>query len=313
MFGVIAWDLMLLKREMRLSSGISTATPTCLLALLLLAAMLYNLGAQQSSSSSIVSYPDTQDGLEHFAKDLLKAHKQGNQPDEVRRLVQSLALPNLRAWFSTVFGERAYEPLAQAYFTNQAALLQQVDAAVVVAAREGFSEIRAKKYEKSCDDSAGELTFPLLMARITPVPLYELRMMGASSFRRISIFAYVDGTFRYVGPLNISDEFAPAKDVKPPARIQLKGDVQAAKNRKKVAPSYPDAARREGLEGTVRLHAIIGTDGSVQQVRVIRGYCSLSEVSLPAVKQWRYTPTLLNGEPVEVDTTIDVIFALRRR
>jgi hypothetical protein len=68
------------------------------------------------------------------------------------------------------------------------------------------------------------------------VPLYELRMMGASSFRRISIFAYVDGTFRYVGPLNISDEFAPAKDVKPPARIQLKGDVQAAKNRKKVAP-----------------------------------------------------------------------------
>jgi TonB family protein len=298
---------------MRLSSGISIAISACVLSVLLLVAMPCNLGAQQASFSSIATYPDTQDGLEHFAKDLLKAHKLGNQPDEVQRLVQSLALPNPRAWFSMVFGEHAYEALAQAYSRNQDALLQGVDAAVVTAARDGYSEIRAKKYEKSCDDNAGELTFPLLMARITPAPLYELRMINASSFQRISIFAHVDGTFRYVGPLNIPDEFAPAEDVKPPARIQLQGNVQASKIIKRVAPSYPDGARRERLEGTVRFHAIIGTDGSVQQVRVIRGYCSLSEISLPAVKQWRYTPTLLNGEPVEVDTTIDVIFSLRHR
>jgi TonB family protein len=298
---------------MRLSSGISIAISACVLSVLLLVAMPCNLGAQQASFSSIANYPDTQDGLEHFAKDLLKAHKLGNQPDEVQRLVQSLALPNPRAWFSMVFGEHAYEALAQAYSRNQDALLQGVDAAVVTAARDGYSEIRAKKYEKSCDDNAGELTFPLLMARITPAPLYELRMINASSFQRISIFAHVDGTFRHVGPLNIPDEFAPAEDVKPPARIQLQGNVQASKIIKRVAPSYPDGARRERLEGTVRFHAIIGTDGSVQQVRVIRGYCSLSEISLPAVKQWRYTPTLLNGEPVEVDTTIDVIFSLRHR
>jgi len=281
------------------------------LPLLLLAVTPSNLNAQRTNSSSVLAYPDTQDGLEHFAKDLLKAHKQDIQPDEVRRLVQSLSLPNPRAWFSMVFGEHAYEPLVEAYSRNQDSLLQEVDAVVVAAARDGFSEIRAKKYEKSCDDMAGELTFPLLMARIVPVPLYELRMMGASSFRRISIFAYVEGAFRYVGPLNIPDEFAPAPGVKPTARIQLPGNVQAAKNTKKVAPSYPDAARRERLEGTVRFQAIIGTDGSVRQVRAIRGYCSLSEVSLPAVKQWRYTPTLVNGEPVEVDTTIDVIFSLR--
>jgi len=298
---------------MKLPSGISIAISACVLSVLLLVAMPCSLGAQQASFSSIANYPDTQDGLEHFAKDLLKAHKPGNQPDEVQRLVLSLALPNPRAWFSMVFGEHAYEPLAQAYARNQTSLLQEVDAAVVTAARDGYSEIRAKKYEKSCDDSAGELTFPLLMARITPVPLYELRMINTSSFRRISIFAHVDGTFRYVGPLNIPNEFAPAKDAKPPARIEVKGDVQASKTLKKVSPSYPDAARREGLEGTVRLHAIIGKDGGVQQVRVIRGYCSLSEVSLPAVKQWRYTPTLLNGEPVEVDTTIDVIFNLRHQ
>jgi len=151
------------------------------------------------------------------------------------------------------------------------------------------------------------------MSRVTPVPLYELRMMGANSFRRISTFAYVDGGFRYVGTLNIPDEFArsPAPNLIP--RVQIKGDVQAGKILKKVAPTYPEVARRERLQGTVRLHAIIGRDGSIEQLRVIRGYCSLAEVSLPAAKQWRYTPTTLNGEPVEVDTTIDVIFTLRKR
>lgn len=296
---------------MRLSSGVSVIVPAYVLSVLLLGAMPSSLSAQKTRSSPIANYPDTQDGLERFVKDLLEAHKQ-DQPDEVRKLVQDLSLPNPPAWFAMAFGEHAYEALAQAYSRNQDALLQEVDAAVVAATREGFSEIRAKKYEKSCDDMAGELTFPLLIARIVPVPLYELRMMGARSFRRLSIFAYVDGAFRYVGPLNIPDEFA-TKDAKPPARIQVKGDVQASKSLKKVSPSYPDAARREGLEGTVRLHAIIGKDGGVQQVRVVRGYCSLSEVSLPVVKQWRYTPTLLNGEPVEVDTTIDVIFSLRHR
>jgi len=289
-----------------------TAVSACKLALLVLASLPCTLRAQQTSSSSIVSYADTREGLEHFAKDLLKAHKPGNPPDEVPRLVQSLALPNPIAWFSTVFGEHTYEPLAEAYSANQASLLQAVDAAVVIAARDGFNEIQARKYEKSCDDSAGELTFPVLMARVTPVPLYELRMMNGNSFRRISMFAYVAGTFRYIGPLNIRDEFDPPKETRRPVRIQLKGNVQASKVIQKVVPNYPEAARREHLEGTVQLHAIIGTDGTVQHVRVVRGYCSLAEVSLPAVKQWRYTPTLISGEPVEVDTTIDVIFSLRR-
>jgi protein TonB len=298
---------------MKLTSGILASISVCALSVLQLAAMPCNLGAQQTNSLSIPNYPDTQGGLEHLAKDLIKARESGNSSGEVQRLVQSLALPNPREWFSKVFGEHAYEPLAQAYSNDQASLLQAVEAAVVTAARDGFTEIRAKKYEKSCDDSAGEFTFPLLMARITPVLLYELRMMNANSFRRISIFAHVDGTFRYVGPLNIPNEFDSAKDSNPPVRVEVKGDVQAARLLKRVSPSYPEEARREGLEGTVRLHAIIGSDGAVQQVRVIRGYCSLSEVSLPAVKQWHYSPTLLNGEPVEVDTTIDVIFSLRRR
>jgi protein TonB len=86
--------------------------------------------------------------------------------------------------------------------------------------------------------------------------------------------------------------------------------VQAAKLIKRVQPTYPMLAREEHLSGTVRLHAIIGTDGSVQSLHVARGPCSLAKASIDAVRQWRYQPTMINGVPVEVDTEIDVIFNL---
>jgi len=64
------------------------------------------------------------------------------------------------------------------------------------------------------------------------------------------------------------------------------------------------------VEGVVCLHAIIGKDGAIRELSVISGPDLLTDASMKAVRQWRYMPTLLNGEPVEVDTTIDVIFAL---
>jgi protein TonB len=60
------------------------------------------------------------------------------------------------------------------------------------------------------------------------------------------------------------------------------------------------------------LHAIIAKDGTVQQLEVMSGHPLLVQAALDAVRQWRYQPTLLNGEPVEVDTTVDVIFSLNQ-
>ena len=96
------------------------------------------------------------------------------------------------------------------------------------------------------------------------------------------------------------------------SRIRQGGNVQAAKLMNKVQPSYPPLARQTRISGTVRLHAIIGKDGNVQQLTLESGHPLLVQAALDAVKQWRYQPTLLNGEPVEVDTTIDVIFSLNQ-
>jgi periplasmic protein TonB len=86
--------------------------------------------------------------------------------------------------------------------------------------------------------------------------------------------------------------------------------VMAAALIHKVQPEYPTLARNIHLAGAVYLRAVIGTDGTVRQLEVISGHPILANSALQAVRQWRYQPTRLNGEPVEVETFITVNFVL---
>jgi protein TonB len=95
-----------------------------------------------------------------------------------------------------------------------------------------------------------------------------------------------------------------------PSRIKLGGQVQAAKIVAQPQPLYPALARQARIQGNVVLHAIIDKDGRVGQLEVVSGHPLLVQSALDAVKQWRYQPTQLNGDPVEVDTTITVSFVL---
>ena len=77
-----------------------------------------------------------------------------------------------------------------------------------------------------------------------------------------------------------------------------------------VKPQYPALARQARIQGTVVLQAVIGKDGTVQNLRVLSGHPMLTAAAIDAVKQWQYKPFYLNGEPVEVDTQINVNFTL---
>lgn len=81
---------------------------------------------------------------------------------------------------------------------------------------------------------------------------------------------------------------------------------------RKVTPTYPPIAIQARVQGAVVLHAIIGRDGSVQQLQVVTGPALLTRAAVQAVQQWHYRPYLLNGEPVEVETQITVNFALNQ-
>jgi periplasmic protein TonB len=102
----------------------------------------------------------------------------------------------------------------------------------------------------------------------------------------------------------------PPPKPKTPKRIRVGGQVEAAKLIYKPTPEYPPLAKMARIQGTVRLEAIISKDGTIQDLKVLSGHPLLVKAALDAVKQWRYQPTLLNGEPVEVVTEIDVNFTL---
>ena len=96
----------------------------------------------------------------------------------------------------------------------------------------------------------------------------------------------------------------------PPERLPLSADVTAGNIISQVQPQYPELARQARISDTVLFEAVIGRDGSIQNLRVVRGHPLLAPAAEEAVRQWRYRPTMMNGEPVEVVTTISVTFSL---
>ena len=95
-----------------------------------------------------------------------------------------------------------------------------------------------------------------------------------------------------------------------PKRIRLGGQVEAAKLIFQPQPEYPPLAKMARIQGTVRLDAVISKDGTIQDLKAVSGHPLLVKSAMDAVARWRYQPTLLNGEPVEVVTEIDVNFTL---
>ena len=97
-----------------------------------------------------------------------------------------------------------------------------------------------------------------------------------------------------------------------PKRIRIPAQMAEANLVYDVTPKYPPEAGRERIEGTVVLLAVIGKDGAVEDVRVKSGLPLLAQAAIEAVKQWRYRPYLVNGEPVEIDSQITINFTLSK-
>jgi periplasmic protein TonB len=101
-------------------------------------------------------------------------------------------------------------------------------------------------------------------------------------------------------------------DIRPQAPHRLvMTHLESAMLIHRVEPIYPPLARQIHREGQVELHAIIATDGTIQSLQVVSGDTLFLQSAVDAVRQWRYRPTVLNGQPVEIDTYITVIYTLQ--
>jgi TonB family protein len=267
-----------------------------------------------------LDYPDSTHGLERLARDILKAEKEGHD-SRASELAQSMVLPDPAAWYVQTFGPDIARDEGAKYIAGRNTLPKQILKFFFDAIQGDFTDVTAARFGENCDDNAGESAFGTLQLRLQPVPLYELRLRNGDRFLRLFAVVYVDGAFRYAVAPRVPDHFpyvqrhtevASAPPDKNPNLVRVGGNVQAARIVRRVQPEYPETARREHLQGTVRLHAIIGKDGSISQLVVLHGYCTLAKSSIQAVSQWRYMPTMLLSQPVQVDTTIDVIFSLNR-
>ena len=95
-----------------------------------------------------------------------------------------------------------------------------------------------------------------------------------------------------------------------PQRVRISQGVTRGLLIQKVEPQYPPLARAARVQGDVVLSAVIDTNGQITNLQLMSGHPMLVPAAIAAVKQWRYKPYLLNGQPVEVETTITVIFSL---
>jgi protein TonB len=95
-----------------------------------------------------------------------------------------------------------------------------------------------------------------------------------------------------------------------PTRVRVSSGVQSGLLIRKVQPNYPPLARQARIQGVVVLQAQISKDGNIENLQLISGHPMLAPAAIEAVKQWKYKPYLLNGEPVEVETQVQVNFTL---
>jgi protein TonB len=123
----------------------------------------------------------------------------------------------------------------------------------------------------------------------------------------------MDSVIRIEAPKRPADAAPTAAQKAAPAPVQqikVSSTIQAARLIHRIDPIYPPLARQMRISGTVELVGVISTDGTIRELRVFSGHPLLVQAALNAVRQWAYQPTLLGGHPVEVITTISVIFRL---
>jgi protein TonB len=122
---------------------------------------------------------------------------------------------------------------------------------------------------------------------------------------------YIPGAQPATGPVKGPAPPGPVENPSQKRRISL-GHIQSAMLLHRVEPVYPPLALQMHREGRLELHAIIATDGSIQSLEVVSGDPLFYASALAAVREWRYRPTYLDGQAVEVDTQISVIYTLNR-
>jgi TonB-like protein len=257
--------------------------------------------APAPSAASIPSYPNSPGGLTKMMKAMLDMTKHGDN-QALEPYYQALVLPDPASWFPAQFGAQqggqfaqSYGPVArsvEAFFTDTIQSDPNLQS----------SYVEVRRFKSACDSDANDSEYPLLMAREDQSTLlYEVRFVKGNGYRWLFPFVYVNGGFRYLGNMQIR---TPQNHIAPPRPSDTAGDssdggVQMPKLIKEVQAEFPMGLNMRNA-GVVKLWGVIGTDGSVRDLHLIEGTCAFAKATIDAVKKWRFTPLMVNGQPQEM-------------
>jgi TonB family protein len=224
---------------------------------------------------------------------MLLAAKQ-KDPSELQSMIGEMEIPNYQAWFTSNFGQERGESWAEPYGRWLAKDEKEFQEFFVKLAR-----MEGEFITQSLDSAStwGSLNGPLDAYR---AKWHRRDAPRDEDIVNVGDFYFVEGRFRWF-----------TEGWYDPFQTRAKHSFVPGKVVKKVQPKYPAEARENKIEGVVKLQVILRKDGSVTVQNVLVGDPLLSPAAIESVRQWRYEPTLSDGKPIDVETTIEVTFTLK--
>lgn len=252
------------------------------------------LHAQQLSRAvATIAYPHNAGGLRELLDNILVVAKKGDKP-QLQSVIQELEIPNYETWFTKNFGQEKGESWAEPYGRWLTRSENQFeDLMMKLAHMDGEFVVEKMDTAKRYDLLNGPLDGYIASWKVPAAP-------KGKELVTLADFFFVEGKFRW----DSTTQYFPFQEPN-------KRSMVPAKLLKKVPPEYPAEARENRIEGTVKLQVVVQKDGSVTVQNVVEGDPILSPAAVEAVRQWRYEPALLDGKPIDMETTIEVTFTLR--
>ena len=264
------------------------------------------------------SFPDTSDGLQSLIGEILQAAKSKDAEKEAA-LIHSLLIPEDSTWFTDVYGPGFGASLAAAYRQVRPNLELQIRTLYEGNVKRGLMTPKILSYTDPANSDAPIDRFLNCMNQI--VPLYATAFQGNRPSIVVSMgrsgpiagdlagyFVYDRGSFRFI-PSEILIKLPEER----PIRIQLDWSVMQSKIISQVPIHIPPESTHRNFSGEVTVEVVLDVDGNVTEAKVVDGDPILANALLEAMKQWKFAPTKLDGDPVEVDFQFHMRFGLGRQ
>ena len=273
---------------------------------LLCGIVLHPSSAQEMPATVADSAEGLQSQIETILESAENHHSKKNHDSKTfEDLISDLRIPENSNWFASKFGNDLGAKLATEYGRSWDSFQDALTRSFLGAAKSKPKQTLATVFGSSSPFAQANMT-SIQQSAESSLTLYEITLLTGRGKESVpGLYVFVDGAFRV---LNWATLYK-LPNVKP-GRIRIAGNVLQAKLMHQVNPAPPPDAIKNHVQGIVQLRVLIDIEGNVKQVDVLNGPPDLTTAATDAVKQWRYQPTLLNGDPVEVDTMVSISFAL---